>query len=75
MNERRIGTGVHYRAVPEHPFYQDRYGWNPDKWPNAVKLGRETVSLPLSPALGDDDVSRVIDAVRQILSKTLDSSV
>lgn len=68
MNERRIGTGVHYRAIPEHRYYQDRYGWRPEQWPNAVEIGRRTVSLPLSPALGDDDVSRVIDAVKDMLS-------
>lgn len=67
MNERRIGTGVHYRAIPEHRYYQDRYGWRPEQWPNAVEIGRKTVSLPLSPALSDDDVSRVIDAVMDVV--------
>lgn len=68
MNAARIGTGVHYLSVPEHPYYQQRFGWCAEQWPHAMKLGRETVSLPLSPALSDADVVRVIDAVRAILS-------
>ncbi|MBU6246803.1 MAG: DegT/DnrJ/EryC1/StrS family aminotransferase [Xanthomonadaceae bacterium] len=67
MNAARIGTGVHYLAVPEHPYYQKRHGWSPERWPQAMRLGRQTVSLPLSPGLSDDDVERVIAAVRRIL--------
>jgi dTDP-4-amino-4,6-dideoxygalactose transaminase len=47
---------------------QQRYGWKPERWPNATRLGRQTVSLPLSPKLGDADVARVIDAVRTIVA-------
>lgn len=67
MNARRIGTGVHYLAVPEHPYYQQQLGWSPERWPNAMRLGRQTVSLPLSPALTDPEVERVIGAVREII--------
>jgi dTDP-4-amino-4,6-dideoxygalactose transaminase len=67
MNNVRIGTGVHYLSIPEHPYYQHRFGWRPESWPNAMKLGRETVSLPLSPALSDEQVERVIHAVHTIL--------
>ena len=63
MNARRIGTGVHYLSVPEHPFYQQRFGWKPEQWPNAMRIGRQTVSLPLSPKLTGGDVERVITAV------------
>ncbi|MGH8600635.1 MAG: DegT/DnrJ/EryC1/StrS family aminotransferase, partial [Burkholderiales bacterium] len=68
MNARRIGTGVHYLSVPEHPFYQQRFGWKPEQWPNATRLGRQTVSLPLSPKLSDGDMKRVTEAVRALVS-------
>jgi len=68
MNARKIGTGVHYLSVPEHPFYQQRFGWRPEQWPNAMRLGRQTVSLPLSPKLSDSDVERVIDAVTGLVT-------
>jgi len=67
MNAARVGTGVHYLSIPEHPYYQQQFGWRPEQWPHAMKLGRETVSLPLSPALSDADVERVIVAVNRTL--------
>ncbi|WP_232518418.1 DegT/DnrJ/EryC1/StrS family aminotransferase [Lysobacter enzymogenes] len=68
MNESGIGTGVHYQSVAEHPYYQERFGWHPDQWPHARKIGRETVSLPLSSKLADADLARVADAARRVLA-------
>jgi dTDP-4-amino-4,6-dideoxygalactose transaminase len=70
MNAARIGTGVHYLSLPEQPFYRKRFGWTPQQWPNAMRLGRQTVSLPLSPALTDADAERVIAAVRSIVLRS-----
>ncbi len=67
MTERNIGVGVHYLSLPEHPYYQQRFGWRPEDWPNAMAIGRQTVSLPLSPKLTDQDVEDVIAAVRRVL--------
>lgn len=67
MNVSRIGTGVHYLSLAEHPYYQQRFGWQPEHWPNAMRIGRSTVSLPLSPKLTDPEVSRIITTTRSIL--------
>lgn len=68
MNSQGIGTGVHYLSIPEHPYYQERYGWKPEAWPNAMRLGRQTVSLPLSPGLSATDVERVVSGVHAALA-------
>lgn len=65
MTRENIGVGVHYLSIPEHPFYQESLGWRPEDYPNAMKIGRQTVSLPLSPKLTDSDVGDVIAAVRK----------
>jgi len=67
MNRHNIGTGVHYLSIPEHPYYQQRFGWNPEDYPNAQRVGRQTVSVPLSAKLTDEDVKDVIRAVRSII--------
>ncbi|HSS65599.1 MAG TPA: DegT/DnrJ/EryC1/StrS family aminotransferase [Gammaproteobacteria bacterium] len=67
MIERRIGVGVHYLSIAQHPYYQQRYGWRPEDYPNALRIGQETVSVPLSPKLSDEDVERVTRNVRSIL--------
>ena len=69
MTAENIGVGVHYLSIPEHPFYQQRFGWRPDDYPHAARVGRDTVSLPLSAALSDDDVADVIAAVRKVLRR------
>ena len=68
MTDHGIGVGVHYLSLPEHPYYQQTYGWNPEDYPHAMQIGRQTVSLPLSPKLTNDDVADVIKAVQAVLS-------
>lgn len=69
MNQRKIGTGVHYLALTEHPYYQQRYGWRPEQTPYATQVGRSTVSLPISAKLTDSDVDRIVETVRLIMLK------
>jgi dTDP-4-amino-4,6-dideoxygalactose transaminase len=68
MTAHNIGVGVHYLSVPEHPYYQNEFGWRPQDYPHAMKVGRSTVSIPISPKLSNQDVSDVIAAVKGILN-------
>ncbi|HET8701403.1 MAG TPA: DegT/DnrJ/EryC1/StrS family aminotransferase [Nitrococcus sp.] len=70
MNWHNIGVGVHYLSLPEHPYYQRTLGWRPEDTPNATRIGRQTVSLPLSARLTDADVDDVIRAVRSLFTTT-----
>jgi dTDP-4-amino-4,6-dideoxygalactose transaminase len=67
MTASKIGVGVHYLSIPEHPYYKERFSWRAEEYPHAFAFGRETVSLPLSPKLSEQDVVDVIDAVRSLL--------
>ena len=67
MTAHNIGVGVHYLSIPEHPYYQKNFGWQPEDYPQAMRVGRQTVSLPLSAKLSDRDVADVIAAVKQII--------
>jgi len=67
MTAENIGVGVHYQSIPIHPYYQQRFGWRPEDYPNSFRIGQQTVSLPLSAKLSDRDVSDVVGAVRKIL--------
>ena len=67
MTELKIGIGVHYLSIAEHPYYQKTFGWKPEDYPKAMKVGRETVSLPISARLTDEDIEDVITAVRTII--------
>lgn len=67
MNVLGIGTGVHYLSLAEHPYYHQRFGWTPEQWPHSMRIGRGTVSLPLSPKLSDGEIERVIAGVRSLV--------
>ena len=64
MTKQNIGVGVHYLSIPEHPYYQAAFGWKPEDYPNAMRVGRQTVSLPLSAKLTNKEVEDVIFAVK-----------
>ncbi|MBF8292801.1 MAG: aminotransferase DegT, partial [Steroidobacteraceae bacterium] len=66
MDERGIGVGIHYPAIHLLSAYR-KLGWREGQFPNAERVGRETITLPLFPAMRIADVDRVVDAVNDIL--------
>jgi len=67
MKAQGIGTGVHYPAIHLFSAYR-ALGYRDGQFPNAERIGRETVTLPLFPAMQPGDVERVVAAVNGILS-------
>ena len=67
MNDNKIGVGVHYESIPMHPYYQKAFNWNPNDYPNALKFGEETVSIPISPKLSDNELDRIVSVVKSIM--------
>lgn len=67
LKDRNIGTGLHFRAAHTQKYYRERFPqlslpeteWNSDR----------ICSIPLFPTMTDDDVSRVIAALREIAEK------
>ncbi len=66
MADRGIGIGVHYPSIPSLKFYR-QLGYRDQDTPIAARVGRETVTLPLFPAMSDDDVLRVVHEMKDLL--------
>jgi dTDP-4-amino-4,6-dideoxygalactose transaminase len=62
-----IGTSVHFIPLHRHPFYRDTYGYRPDDFPVAERIFAQLVSLPLYPAMSEDDIISVHRAVRAVI--------
>ena len=62
-----IGTGVHYPAMHLFKLYRG-LGWRPGQFPHAERIGASIVTLPLFPAMRDEDVDRVCETARTALA-------
>jgi dTDP-4-amino-4,6-dideoxygalactose transaminase len=63
----KIGCGVHYRAVHLLGYYARTYP-NAGPFPNADFISDRTFSIPLSPAVTDEDAADVVRALRLSLA-------
>lgn len=69
LTQCNIGTSVHFIPVHMHPYYRDTFGYAPSDLPNAARIFADMVSLPLYPAMTDEDVVSVHRAVRAIVEE------
>lgn len=67
LQQQNIGVNVHYIPVHLQPYYQ-QLGYKKGICPNAEKLYEEMITLPLFPAMSEEDVNSVIEAVKRVVS-------
>ncbi len=66
LRARGIGSQVHYLPVHLQPYYRKRYG--DLHLPGAAAYYARCLSLPLFPAMTEQDVDRVVDALAETLT-------
>jgi dTDP-4-amino-4,6-dideoxygalactose transaminase len=64
-----VGTGWHFPALHLQEFYSTKYGILPGSFPVAESIAERTLSLPLSGALHDSEVERVVASVRALVGQ------
>jgi dTDP-4-amino-4,6-dideoxygalactose transaminase/lipopolysaccharide/colanic/teichoic acid biosynthesis glycosyltransferase len=69
LNARGIAGSVHFIPVHLHAYYRDKYGYQPLDFPVAHREYHRIISLPLHPAMNEQDVDDVIEAVIDIARK------
>ncbi len=67
LQARGVATSVHFKALHLFPYYQHRFGLVRGMFPVAEAISDTTLSLPLSAAMRDETVDRVIEAVHHAL--------
>jgi dTDP-4-amino-4,6-dideoxygalactose transaminase len=63
-----IGTGVHYPAITGFTLYKNQ-GYKTSDTPIAERIGKSILTLPLFPAMGDEDIGRIASGLVGILLK------
>jgi dTDP-4-amino-4,6-dideoxygalactose transaminase len=69
LKDRNIGASVHFIPLHLHPYYRRTFGYKPDDFPVAYREYFREISLPIYSKMSDDDIARVIDAVKDIVAK------
>ncbi len=64
-----ICASVHFIPLHRHPYYRDRFGFQPSDFPVADAAYERLVSLPLYSCMSWDDVADVIEAVHRVVSR------
>jgi perosamine synthetase len=67
LKEREIQTQVHYIPVHLQPFYQHNYHTKQGDCPRAEAYYDKCLSIPLYPAMTDEDVERVIYEIKEMV--------
>lgn len=65
-----VGVTVNYRAVHLLSYYRNTFGYAEGSYPHAENIGNRTISLPLWPGLGHEDIDYVVAQLKRILVET-----
>ena len=65
--ESGIGVNLHYPPVYRHPYYE-ALGFKEGHCPEAEKYFREAISLPIFPALTEEEQLRVVTTLSECVS-------
>lgn len=67
MADKGIGTSVHYKPLHRMTYYKERYGLRPEDFPNAERIWKGCVSLPIYPTLSDEELGYICKCIHEIL--------
>lgn len=69
LQKRGVGVNVHYIPVHLQPYYQKHFHFKKGDFPKAEDYYSQAITLPIYPAMSDDDVNYVIESVFDISRK------
>ncbi|MBO8159079.1 DegT/DnrJ/EryC1/StrS family aminotransferase, partial [Thermosyntropha sp.] len=67
LRQKNIYTQVHYIPVHTFPYYREKFGYSWGDYPAAEDWYKKILSLPIFPGMSDEEINRVIKAVREVI--------
>ncbi|MGH2844475.1 MAG: DegT/DnrJ/EryC1/StrS family aminotransferase [Thermoleophilaceae bacterium] len=67
LRDQQIGTSVHFKPLHRFRYYRERYRLEDVEFPVASDFAERTLSLPLHPAMGEEDLRDVVAALHAVL--------
>lgn len=68
LREEGVFAQVHYLPVYLQPWYRQQYGYKPGKCPEAEAVYGDCLSLPLFPAMTEEDIQKVVQIINRLTS-------
>mgnify|MGYP001588226559 FL=1 len=69
LKDKGVGAQVHYIPVHTQPFYQTHFGTNWGDYPHAEAYYKKCLSIPIFPAMSNEDIDKVVNSLSKVLSK------
>jgi len=69
LQNKGIGVAVNFRAIHLLRYYKETFGYKEGDFPCAEKIGSGTISLPLYPALKDEEVDYVAKTLIDVMNR------
>ena len=66
-----VGVSVHYKPIHRLTYYKETYQLDPQNYPNAEKIWKGTVSLPIYPDLTEEGLEYICQTVKSLLDNRL----
>ena len=70
LSERGIATSVHYKPLHRMKYYRETYRFDPLDYPNAERVWRGCLSLPLYPQLKEEELEYISHELHRMGKKT-----
>jgi len=69
LNNKGIGTSVYYPGpVPLMTYYKNKYGYNETLFPNATKISKQGIALPVGPHIGLEEIDYIISILKNVIN-------
>lgn len=72
LRHQGIGVNVHYLPAYLHPFYRDKFDYRAGLCPQAEQVYEKILSVPIFPAMTEEDVERVVTALQRCCGEQKD---
>jgi perosamine synthetase len=70
LNTAGVGTSVYYpQPVPRMSFYENKYGYDADSFPQAERISDQSIALPVGQHLTVDDMAYITETFSGVLKE------
>ena len=70
MSDLGVGCSVHFIPLHLHPVWKTMYNYQPNDFPNTMKVFERAVSLPLYTKMTQANQDRVVECIRKIVRES-----